>query len=191
MVGASGVCSPAVSKLPQPGDVFALEVSKGVEVLLRVVASLGKSRCVVVTMHSGPPLDHAPSGAELFLAQPMAHHGWNRPMLGGWVVEPPPSALRALGEVPLRAGEAERVLHPETWVKLPKKTAALSHKVLPLCGWDVLLDDARLQWRWDHQRAAVLAEDAQREREKRATFEAAVAAQGKRKVRSRRRASRR
>jgi hypothetical protein len=161
-----------VSKLPEQGEVFALEVSKGVDVLLRVVAALGKTRCVVMTK----PADGA------YEVQPIAHHGWNRPMLGGWVNEPAPPQLRSLGVVPLRPGESDQVLHPETWVKLPKKTAGLSHKVLPLCAWDLLVRDATLQWRWDHQREQVLAEDAKAEREKKNAFEAAIAAQGKRRA---------
>lgn len=174
------VCSPAVSTLPVPGELFALEVSKGTEVLFRVVAALGQTRCVVLSRHAGPSLKRAPEGEAVFQVQPVAHHGWNRPMLGGWVSEPAPADLRALGRVPLRAGEAERVLHPESWVKLPRKTPELSHRVLPLCAWGLLIRDARSQWRWDHQRAAVLAEDAQAEREKQLKFEAALAAQGKR-----------
>jgi hypothetical protein len=165
-----------VSKLPESGDVFALEVSKGLDVLLRVVGTLGKTRCVVVTKASS--LD----SRELFELQPFSHHHWNRPMIGGWVSEAAPPELRALGAVALRPGEAERVLHPETWVKLPKKSPALSHKVLPVIGWSILLDDARRQWRWDHERAAVLAEDAQVERENEAKFAAAIAASGKRKA---------
>ena len=39
-----------------------------------------------------------------------------------------------------------------------------------------------MQWRWDHERATVLAEDAKREREKKSKFAAAVAAQGKRRA---------
>lgn len=162
-----------MSKLPEPGEMFALEVSKGIDVRFRVLAALGKTRCVVLMKHA--------AGND-FEPQPFAHHHWNRPMLGGWVSEAPPSELRALGVVALRPGEREQVLHPETWVKLPKKTAALSHKVLPLVGWPLLLTDARAQWRWEHQRAAVLAEDAKLEREKKAKFEAALAAQGKRQA---------
>ncbi len=165
-----------MSKLPVTGEVFALEVSKGLDVLFRVVASLGKTRCVVLTRASslGSPL--------LFEAQPHSHHSWNRPQLGGWVSQGPPGELRPLGVVVLRKGEAERVLHPEVWVKLDRKTAELSRKVLPLVAWSSLVDDARAQWRWDHQREAVLAEDAQREREKKSLFEAALAAQGKRRA---------
>ena len=162
--------------------MFALEVSKGVDVVLRVVAAHGKTRCVVVTRHFGATLERAPSSAEVFQVQPIAHHGWRRPVLGGWVSEVPPPALRPLGNVALRVGEAERVLHPETWVKLAKKTADLSHKVLPLCAWGLLVSDARVQWRWEHQRAAVLAQDAKAERESKANFAAAVAAQGERKA---------
>ena len=162
--------------------MFALEVAKDLDVLLRVVAAAGTTRCVVVTKHSGPTLERAPTTQGLFEVQPIAHHGWNRPLLGGWVSDAPPAGVRSLGVVPLRTGEGERVLHPEAWVKLAKKTAELSHKVLPLCAWGLLISDARTQWRWDHQRAAVLAEDAKLEREKKATFEAAIAAQGKRRA---------
>lgn len=165
-----------MSKLPQPGEVFALEVSKGIDVLFRVVASLGQTRCVVLTRASSL------TSPQLFLVQPHSHHSWNRPQLGGWVSEGPPAELRALGAVPLRKAEAEKVLHPAVWVKLPRKTPELSHKVLPLMGWAVLVNDARAQWRWDHERAAVLAEDAKREREKKTLFEAAIAAQGKRRA---------
>jgi hypothetical protein len=160
-----------VSTLPHPGELLALEVSKGVEVFFRVLAAHADTRCVVLVRE-----------LERLEPQPLNHHAWKRPMLGGWVSEPPPPELRAAGHIPLRKGEAEQVLHPEVWVKLSTKTAALSHKVLPLCGWDLLLRDAKLQWRWDHQRAAVLAEDAKAEREKTAKFEAALAAQGKRKA---------
>jgi len=171
-----------VRKLPDEGDVFALEVSKGLEVLLRVVAARGKSRCVVLTKYAGPRLERAPRGSGLFEVHPCSHHAWNRPLLGGWVSEPPPVELRPLGRVPLREGEAERVLHPEAWVKLAAKTTELSRKVLPLCAWGLLLRDARAQWRWDHERAAVLTEDAQLEREKQAKFGAALAAQGKKRA---------
>ena len=156
--------------------MFALEVSKGVEVLFRVVASLGDTRCVVLT--KAARLD----SPALFQPQPHSHHNWNRPMLGGWVSEAPPAELRALGVVPLRKGESDRVLHPETWVKLPRKSPELSHKVLPLCAWSLLLDDGRRQWRWDHQREAVLAEDAKLEAQNKAKFEAALAASGKKKA---------
>lgn len=166
----------AVPQLPEPGQVFALEVSSDVEVLFRVVAAQADTRCVVLTRANKLP------SPGLFKAQPLNHHAWKRPMLGGWVSEPPPPELRLVGQVMLRKAEAERVLHPEAWVKLSTKTAALSHKVLPLCGWDLLLRDARLQWRWEHEREAVLAEDALAEREKAAKFEAALAAAGKRKA---------
>lgn len=165
-----------MSKLPKPGEVFALEVSKGIDVLFRVVASLGQTRCVVLTRASSLP------SPQLFEVQPHSHHSWNRPQLGGWVSQGAPAELRPLGVVALRKGEAERVLHPAVWVKLDQKTAALSRKVLPLVGWALLVSDARAQWRWDHERAAVLAEDAKREREKKSIFEAAVAAQGKRRA---------
>lgn len=171
-----------MSKLPEAGDVFALEVSKGHDVVLRVVASLGDTRCVVVTKHSAPMPKSAPRARAVFEVQPHSHHSWNRPMIGGWVSEAPPREVRWLGNVPLRAEEAARVVHPQTWVKLPKKTPDLAQKVLPLCGWDIIVNQARAQWRWDHDREAVLAEDAKHELEKQAKFKAALEQQAKKQA---------
>lgn len=163
-----------MSQLPEPGDVLAFTVST-VDVLLRVVDAQGDARCVVMTRATGA-LKKTPS---LFEVQPLAHHAWNRPVLGAWVTTPPPQGVRRLGAVPLRAGEAARVLHPEQWVKQVVKTKADAQRVVSLASWDVLLRDVRLQWRWDHERAAVLAEDAARERQQASSLAAALEAHGR------------
>ena len=170
-----------MSKLPQAGDVFALEVSKGHDVVLRVVASLGDTHCVVVTKHSAPTLKSAPKAKAVFEVQPHSHHNWNRPVLGGWVSVTPPAEVRWLGNVPVRAEEPERVVHPETWVKLPgKKPPGMAAKVVPVSGWELIIEQARRQWRWDNEREAVLAEDAKNALAQQAKFKEAIEAQAKR-----------
>lgn len=165
-----------MSRLPQPGDVFACEVGAGTELLLRVVAAVGDARCVVATRLSGPPRKTPPkTDAALFAVQPVDHHDRERPLLGGWVSLPAPKTLRRLGRVPVKRTESSRVLHPEAWVKVPRKTTALAQKVLPLTTWDALCDEARAQWRWEHERAAVEREDAAKGRQQADTLEAALA----------------
>lgn len=168
-----------MSKLPEAGDLFAFEVSKGHDVVLRVVAALKDTRCVVVTKHSAPTLQRAPKSKAVFEVQPHSHHSWNRQVLGGWVSAPPPANVRLLGRLPVRPEEAERVVHPEVWVKLPMKPPGMAAKVVPGSSWDQLTEQARLQWRWDHEREAVLAEDAKNELAKQAKFNQAIAAQAK------------
>lgn len=164
-----------MSRLPQPGEVFAFEVRAGVELLLRVVAAVGDTRCVVASRFSGPPRKRPPKAAALFAVQPLDHHDRARPLIGGWVSTPAPRSLRLLGRVRVESAEAARVLHPEAWVKVPRKTAALAQKVVPLTTWGALCDEARAQWRWDHERADVEREDAARDRGQADTLEAALA----------------
>ena len=165
--------------LPEVGDVFALEVAPGVDLLLRVVEAHDASRCVVATRYAGPRLVRVPRSAALFEVQPLTQRAWNRPMLGGWVATEAPPALRLLGYVAVRPVERARVLHPAPWLKIAVKTKALADQVLPLTAWDALLRDAKDQWRWDHARAALLAEDASQERRQFASFAAALNAPGR------------
>jgi hypothetical protein len=147
--------------------------------VLRVVAAYDASRCVVVTRVQGSSLKKASKGEARFELEPMTHHERRRPMMGCWVSVGPPAGVRSLGVVPLRAHEGERVLHPEPWVKATLKTAVLAAKVLPLASCDVVMADARAQFRWVHEREAVLAEDARAEHQRLDQFSAALAAQGK------------
>lgn len=158
--------------LPRLGDVFQFEVKAGVAVLFRVVASEGDARCVVLTRWSGPPRKTVPSPVDVFKVQALKHHQWDRPMIGGWVTAPPPPSVVKLGNVKLRAEEPRRVLHPRVWVTAKKQTKTMAKKVLAMASWESLMRDARAQWRWDHEREAVLAEDEAVQRAKLAAMEA-------------------
>lgn len=160
------------SKLPQPGEVFALRVAASSEIALRVLDVREGAACVVMTTWSAKgPLP------KTFTLQAFDHHNWDRPLLGGWVQTRAPAELRSLGLVPVRPAERARVLHPKLWLAMPKKNAAMSKRVLPIASWDGLLIDARAQWRWLHERAAVLAEDARAEALSQSKLFAAAAAQ--------------
>jgi len=142
------------------GEVWAYEVRPGRAVLFRAVAADDDATCVVLTRWEGPTPRRAPRSNRVHEVQPLTHHEFDRPMIGGWVKTPPPASVRAVGVVPLAEGEAGRVVHPRDWVNAPKKTAALGKKVLPFFSWDTLLRDALAQWRWEHEKKTVLAEDA-------------------------------
>jgi hypothetical protein len=81
-------------------------------------------------------------------------------MIGGWVKEPLPENVVRVGTLAVTRTERARVMHPRDWVNAAKKTATMGNKVLPMSGWAGLLRDARAQWRWDHDREAVLEEEA-------------------------------
>lgn len=130
---------------------------------------------MVLTKAHGPRRSRAPRAAPLFEVQRLAHHDRARPILGGWVNEDAPRVFRPLGRVALRKTESSRVLHPERWVKRATKTAALAKKVLPLTTWDALWDDARAQWRWDHEREALEREETARLARQADSLEAALA----------------
>lgn len=144
-----GLCWPALVKPLRVGEVFALAMAPGVEVLLRVVAKRDGAWCVVMTRA------RAPSSPELFEAQALSHHGWKRPVLGGWVTEASP--LESLGVVPVRPRERARVAHPKAW-------RDGGDAVLPMTTWSALVALAEKQWRWDHERDAVVREDAAAQR---------------------------
>jgi hypothetical protein len=74
------------------------------------------------------------------------HHNWDNSALLHWVSGPPPKTFRHLGNIPPSARQEE-----------PSSFAFSSWESFPL--------QVLLQWRWDHDRAAVLAEDEQRARE--------------------------
>lgn len=146
--------------LPVPGEVFAFVVKPKVVLQLRCVAATKGAACIVLTRAKG----------KSFEILPLDHHEWKRPMLGGWVSEPSP--LKSLGVQKLERDDL--VIHPSAWVKVAKKTKALAAKVLPKMTWDALLDEVRLQWRWEHERKAVEREDAARVAEVEQSFEQAL-----------------
>jgi len=162
--------------LPRPGALLAFSVTPEVEVLLWTLAVEEGTACVVMTTTSArAPLRRAKLPASLTL-QALDHHAWNRPLLGYWVRQSAPKELRPLGIRAPSAAYVSRVLHPKTWLAMPKKNGAVAQKVLSLGQWSLLLRDVRAQWRWDHERDAVLAEDARAESERSHALLAAVAA---------------
>lgn len=162
----------------QPGELLALDVAPSRWAVLRVLAEERGDLCVVMTRWSGPantPLKALRRAPGLFELQPLSHHKWARPAVGGWLKPPAPASLAPLGKVPLRAGEAEQVLHPSAWVNAPRKTAELAARVLPVMRWDQLIDQARKQWRWEHDREALLREEATAQVERVAALQQAMA----------------
>lgn len=162
----------------QPGELLALDVAPARWAVLRVLAVEQGDACVVLTSWSGPAgtsLAALRRNAALFTPQPLTHHKWSRPALGAWVKPPPPEAVTPVGRVPLRRGEAARCLHPSAWVSAPRKTAELAGRVLPVSSWEQLLDQARKQWRWDHDRAGLLEEEAAAQVARVAALQAAMA----------------
>lgn len=141
---------------PRVGEVFVLTVAPGADVWLRVVAKREGAWCVVMT------------GATVFDVQPLTQHGWNRPMLGGWVSDASPLPSRGVTRV--KPVEQQRVQHPKAW--LAKRDAGRA--VLPVMTWDGLISQARQQWRWDHERAAVKREEVRADAASLARFDAAV-----------------
>jgi hypothetical protein len=162
----------------QPGELLALDVAPARWAVLRVLAVEQGDACVVLTSWSGPAgtsLGALRRNAALFTPQPLTHHKWSRPALGAWVKPPTLEALTPVGRVPLRRGEAARFLHPSAWVSAPRKTVELARRVLPVSSWAQLLDQARKQWRWDHDRAGLLEEEEAAQVARVAALQAAMA----------------
>lgn len=167
---------------PEPGDVLTYEVSPGRCVLFRVVAKVDDARCVVLTRWEGKPPKKVPTAKSVKEVQPLEHHQWKRPMIGGWVREPMPDGVAKVGRVAVTKPERARVMHPRDWVNATKKTPDMGQKVLPMSAWAGLLRDAKAQWRWDHEREAVLAEEAAVQAAKLEAFNRAVIAEREKKT---------
>lgn len=166
---------------PAPGDLYALEVAPGRQVLFRVVAEERGHHCAILTRWEGPAparLEQVRADRRIFAAQRHDHHAWNREVIGAWVQKPPPPELRYVGNVPVKEAEAARVVHPQVYVAAKvSEQRAMSSRVVPLGAWEIF--QARLQWRWDHDREALLAEEAAEERARADTFANALAEQGR------------
>lgn len=137
---------PKIS-LPAPGAAFLFPVPEGRFGLVRVLRSaegdevrwMGQSVLVMVSSWIGatpPALDDPAIRAPLHLTH---HHCGGRPAVG-FVGEPPPPHLTHLGEIP--PTDEDRAWTSDG-----------------LLTWDGS-DDLVRQWRWDHERDALLAEEA-------------------------------
>lgn len=135
------------------GDVFLMPLANGMLSACHVLYKIdhvqhgytGEAWMVAGCEWTGvapPPLDH-PSLRRLLR---LTHH--NREQLGhahsfsqAWLAGPVPDGFQLLGNVPPRSDEAPPLF---------------PHQV----SWEALRANALEQWRWDHERETVLAEDA-------------------------------
>jgi hypothetical protein len=135
------------------GDVFAVPLANGRFGACRVIdmpppgAHFGDARYVAACAYIGdappPPIDHPDLRPLLVLS----HHAYERMLprkiLGAWLSEPPPQEYTHLGNIP--PSDADRAVPAHHYV-----------------AWHAISQGILAQWRWDHDRAAVLTEDATR-----------------------------
>lgn len=133
----------------QPGDLFAMPLAGGRWGVCRVL----RVKRQQVLVQSSPWVGDAPPAdlSDPLLVQPLVktHHSWDNSIDRMWVDDPPPADLVRLGRIPVTAAEA----------KLDCDTSG---------SWVGLRLQPLLQWRWDHERDAVLAEDAVEEAKRKA-----------------------
>jgi hypothetical protein len=137
-----------MAKLPDVGAVYAMPVGKRLEGLCRVIAKQGRNLQVATSPWLGKKATAATledPAARAILK--LTHHRWNGYVGVVWVEGAPPKHFRYLGSLAPTAKERRRTCNSYS-------------------GWEWGPGQALMQWRWDHERAAVLAEDAkQRARE--------------------------
>ncbi len=128
-----------------PGTAFAFRVKDGrygACRVLRIIHSPGeKSPRALVALSEfldshPPPLNHPALRKILCLN----HHSWSNQPEMIWVSEPPPASFEKLGSMPV----------------LKKDSSANSFS---FAAWSSLPFHRYTQWRWDHDRAALLAEE--------------------------------
>jgi hypothetical protein len=136
--------------LPKPGDAFLMPLGDGrfgvCRVLRENTAEERKGHgCPQVLVAGSPWIGTAApdlGNPQLRQIQKLTHHSWNDPNLL-WVSDPPPGSFRRLGVIaPTRS---ERV-----------------RKCYSSGGW-FFAGQLLMQWRWDHDREAVLREDREYE----------------------------
>jgi hypothetical protein len=142
--------------LPEPGAAFAflLEDNRRYGVC-RVLRHMTASEQKV----SGAPLvlvatsswigERIPNCSEPALREilVLTHHSWLKKAQIVWVEGSPPKGFELIGMIPPTVAEK----------KLPSNVHG---------GWEGARLQALLQWRWDHEREAVLVEDAANEKER-------------------------
>jgi hypothetical protein len=134
----------------QVGDVFALPLPDGRYGACRVLRRRDDPPGVLVA--ASPWVGAAPPD----LAEPLlrtiltqSHHHWQDEPCVYWVNDPVPAEFLALGRLPPAKKEAARSTNSADWVSF---------------GYQI-----HAQWRWDHEREAVLAEEeAARQRQQEA-----------------------
>ncbi len=133
-----------LTDLPEPGTVFVMPLADGragVCRVLRRVMELGAPRVLVAPSDWIGNESPALSNPAIRKILALTHHSWSGKPDMLWISEPPPKEFRILGQIKL-----------------------LQKDVKADCGsyggWDSLPLQVLMQWRWDHEREKVLAEDA-------------------------------
>ena len=133
-----------LADLPEPGTVFAMPLADGRTGICRVLRreiNHGVPYVLVAVsdwIASDPPALNDPAVRRMLF---LTHHSWSGKPVMLWISDPPPQEFRNLGCIKV----------------LPKDTKADCGSY---SGWDSLPLQLLLQWRWDHEREKVLAEDA-------------------------------
>jgi len=127
----------------QPGDVFAAPLPDGRWCACRVlrVDADPLSALVAASSWIGATLPKLTEPRLKAILRP-THHGSGRAPCVYWVMDPVPTTFVHLGNLPPTAAEA-------------------STGCGTFSGWDLAAVDVFQQWRWDHERAALLAEEAE------------------------------
>jgi hypothetical protein len=128
---------------PKPGDVYLMPLEDGRLGACRVLrARGGREPAVLVAatpwVGTAPPDLSEPALREVLV---LTHHSWRDEPEMSWVDDPVPADFVRLGELPPTRAEAKR-------------------ECMSFAGWVSFPQQVLLQWRWDHARAAVDAEDA-------------------------------
>ncbi len=136
------------------GDAFLAPLEDGRRCVCRVLrVAEDHSRVLVVAspwVGTQPPDLGDPRLREVFSP---THHSWRGDPWISWITVPVPATFTRLGEIP--PTEAEAVRDCASWAG----------------GWESFPLQVFLQWRWDHERDKVLAEDAAEERAAKAARE--------------------
>jgi hypothetical protein len=136
----------ALGDFPAPGTVFAMPLADGrvgVCRVLRVDATLGALAALVAAsdwIAEKPPRLSDPAVRRILV---LDHHNHSGRAEIIWISEPPPEEFRKIGEIEVLREDRE----------------AESNSI---SGWNFLSGQVLAQWRWDHDREAVLVEDAER-----------------------------
>jgi hypothetical protein len=136
------------------GSTYTYRVAKGRVAACRAIATRDGYTAVVGVAWEGArgaTLAVMTRSRRFHRVQVLTHHNWktHKPpaIVGELVGDAPPVGFRFVGIVPVTKAEL----------------ASLARSYVTGGGWDLIRLQGRLQWRWDHERAKVLAEDRKAE----------------------------
>lgn len=148
---------PKLEDFPAPGSAWLVPLADGRRTAARVLQRANEDGTPGVLVLGSAwigPAQARPAAAEVRPALVLTHHSHDGHAFVFWTGELPPSDWLPLDPVPPSAEEATLVCRSYT-------------------HWDLVARQALLQWRWDHEREALLADLAREEAEERAALEAA------------------